>query len=377
MQKEKLLQYLTCPITKLIFCQPVLASDGYFYENMAIKNHLEKSNVSPITGEKMSSDLIAARKIKELVGEFLKENEEYRNDQFLFKKPFFLFKREFLTALRNKEFSDLKEYTNIILNTEVNKNKETLFEVICKMCPDEVIQYIIDRSLDYDTYDGRVLKPLHIACKYASLKVIRHLLAKEVDIHCEDMYGETPLSYLLMYRYTVNELASFKILVREFLELGAKVNKQNKGGLSPAHYVISKGNLDLLMVFHQEYDLKLENISVQLGNMNLVHYAFRESSNYELIKYLIELDEFLDVDVKPDTPSEQLIYQNKNLNKQQKQELVLLYLNKLMSKPLVLDNFMDDVVYVEVDMDKSITQVQEPEVEQVLEKTTVVNDFIN
>ena len=343
MEKEKLLQYITCPLTKLIFCDPVTAEDGYIYESMAIKNHLAQNKTSPTNNNNMGSTLLPCRRVKELVEDFLRNNEEYRNEQFLFKKPFFLFKRDFLVALKNKDYQTIHEFTNIILNTEVNRNKETLFEVVCKICPDETIKYIIDNSIDYDVYDCRLLKPIHLACKYASFNIISYLFAKKVDVLSIDMCGETPLGYLIMYRY---EEDGFTTVLKELLELGAEVNNQNQTGLSPAHYIIKKGDLDTLVLF-LDYGLNLDSISVPIGNLNLIHYAFKESPNEDLIAYLVELDLFLDVDIKPDAPSEQLIYQNKNFNKQQKQELVLMYLNKLAKKAVVINDFIDSVPVVE------------------------------
>lgn len=62
--KPTMLDYITCPITKLIFCDPVVAEDGYFYEFMAIKTHLTKSNISPTTGNQMGSNLTRSPLIK-------------------------------------------------------------------------------------------------------------------------------------------------------------------------------------------------------------------------------------------------------------------------------------------------------------------------
>lgn len=335
MEKEKLLQYITCPITKLIFCDPVVAEDGYVYERMAISNHLNKENTSPVTGHRIGTNLMENRRIKELAEDFLQANEEYRNEQFLFKKPFYLFKKDFLMSLKNKEFNNLQEYTSIMLNIDVNRNKETLFEAVCKICPDDVILYIIDNSIDYDVYDSRNLKPFHLACKYGSQTIIKHLMAKDVDVRSTDICGETALGYLLMYR---NEPA----LVKELLEHGISVNSQNQNGFSPSHYVIKNGNIDTFKLF-MDYGLKLDSISPLLGNMNLIHFAFRESPSVDLIKYIIELDQHLDVDIQPNNPSEQLIYQNKHLSKQEKQELVYLYLNKLVKRAVVIKDFMDTI----------------------------------
>ena len=51
----------------------------------------------------------------------------------------------------------------------------------------------------------------------------------------------------------------------------------------------------------------------------------------------------LDVDVDPKTSCEQLIYVNQNLNKKQRQQMVLYYLTKVLSKPVIEDNFIDSI----------------------------------
>ena len=147
MDKSVALRFITCPITNLIFCDPVVAEDGYFYESMAIQNHLSKNNISPITKQKIGSNIMKATQLKELTTEFLESNPEYKTDQFLFKKTFYLFKNEFLNLIREKKFTNLQDYTGIILNTIVNKNKETLFEVLCIMCQPDIVKYILVNSI--------------------------------------------------------------------------------------------------------------------------------------------------------------------------------------------------------------------------------------
>lgn len=333
MEKNTLLRYLTCPITKLIFCDPVLANDGIFYEFMAIKNHLARNNTSPVTGEKIGNALLEAGTLKKMTDEFLVTNPEYKNDQFLFKKPFYLFTKEFLDLMRESKFEQLKDFTSIILNTEIGK--ETLFSMVCKMCPDDIVKHILDNSLDYDTSDRTKLKPLHTACKLASHNIIMYLAQKGVDVNSEDINGETPLGYLLLYRKD----DSSKI-IPDFLNLGADVNKINKSGFTPAHYIINNGDLDTLKVF-MNHNLNIGLTSPKLGVVNLLQYAFKESKNQELIKYLIDLNIYLDVDVDIKTSTEQLIYFNPHLSKKQKQQLVLQYLTKLLSKVEIIEDFMD------------------------------------
>src|SRR5690606_31156022 len=159
--------------TKLFFCEPVLTDDGYFYEYMAIKNHLAKSNMSPSTNNKMGNMILKAPILKKMVEEFLELNPDYKNYQFSFKKPFYLFQNDFLDNLVKKRFDKLYEFTSVILNTEIDESKTTVFEFLCRNCQDvELIRYILDNSNDIDVYDKRKTKPIHLACRYAPFEII-------------------------------------------------------------------------------------------------------------------------------------------------------------------------------------------------------------
>lgn len=337
MEKTSILQYLTCPITKLIFSEPVMAEDGYFYENLAIKHHLSRNNTSPITGEKMNSNLMKASQLKMMIGEFIGRHPECKAGQFYSKKPFYLFGKEFFQNITDKQFDKLRCYTMILLNAE--HNKETLFEIVCKNCPDDIIKCILDNSIDYDTYDRRKLKPLHIACKFASRDVILYLAQKGVDLNCEDLHNETPLGYLILYHK--------KNVISEFIKckndtIFVNVNVMNKSGFSPVHYIIKDGDIEIFNILMTN-GLNVALVSQKLGGVNLLQYAFRECPNCAFINYLIDQKITLDIDIDPRTSCEQLLYLNNNLTKKEKQELVLNYLKKVLSIPVIVDNFIDSL----------------------------------
>lgn len=58
---------LVCPITQELFSDPVVAMDGFTYERTAITTWLHKSSISPVTGAKMSSALVANNLVRSLV----------------------------------------------------------------------------------------------------------------------------------------------------------------------------------------------------------------------------------------------------------------------------------------------------------------------
>lgn len=349
MNTEELLSYLRCPITNLIFRDPVLAEDGEFYELMAIKRHLDKSNISPVTGERMGSTLLKAQTLCKMTKSFLKLHPEYSTEQFLFKKPFHLFTKEFLDLLKNKKYDDLTGYTSIILNTDVGR--DTLFGIMCKTCPDDIVKDAIDNSIDYDIHDKNKLKPIHTACKHGSDEIVLYLANKGVDLDSEDANGETPLGYSILYRKDYGKI------IHELAKLGANVNKMNKNGSTIGHYVVSNNDLDSLDLLIK-YNLNVGIWSAKLGGLNLLQYAFK-NAHANIIKYLINLNVCLDIDVDPKTPCEQLIYLNPNLNRKQKQKLVLYYLNKLVNNPSVMNDYVA-TIKMNGDVMQSFIRAEEP-----------------
>lgn len=340
MDKKALLQYLTCPLTKLIFCDPVIAEDGYIYEETAINNHLLKNNTSPITGDKMGNIIIKSVNIKRMVSEFLILYPEYKSGQFLFRKPYYLFQNEFIDLIKSREYEKIKEFTNIILNTDILN--DTLFEVICKSCPDEVIKYIIDNSIDCDTYNTkRKIKPIHTACAMASLDIINHLVDKNIDLECDDANGERPLGYLLLYRLSEKENV-FNTIRKKLFDLDVYINYMNNFGIMPIHYLINYGDIDNVKMFIDN-GLSLSYINPKF-KLNVVEYAFINCPSFDLIDFLIDkstnydLNEYMYV-----LSNEQLIYNNKYLDIKQKQKLILKYLNRILNKPVVVDNFIDNL----------------------------------
>jgi serine/threonine protein kinase len=65
---------LLCPITSLIFRDPVVATDGHTYEREAITQWLQQRRVSPMTREPLSLDkIIPNRVVKKMVDDFIAE----------------------------------------------------------------------------------------------------------------------------------------------------------------------------------------------------------------------------------------------------------------------------------------------------------------
>src|SRR3990170_3542642 len=179
-------KYFFCPLTKLIYDEPVVADDGYIYEFMAIDSWFKSSNVSPSTGKKVGKNLIKLIEFKNLVHDYMQEHQELHYMWFKKRKPFNLFRDQFRKQLISKEWQELYNYTSIILNDyfEIAKNDYiTIFGYLCKFCIDKnVIKYLIENSIDYDTEDVFSLRPIHYACQYADPEIIKFLINKNVNL---------------------------------------------------------------------------------------------------------------------------------------------------------------------------------------------------
>jgi hypothetical protein len=97
-------------------------------------------------------------------------------------------------------------------------------------------------------------------------------------------------------------------------------------------------------IFTFDLFLKLGvKLNVCCKGLNLLQFTFRHGKNPEIINYVVNLGYNLDVDIDPSTTSEQIIYTNDNLTKKEKQQCVLYYLNKILNKPTVDLNYLDNI----------------------------------
>jgi len=341
---------LVCPITKLFLCDPVVAEDGNVYEYMAIVNWLKTKDISPKTNQKMGRTLMRVNTMRLIVAEYLEKHPEDKQNQFIVKKPFYLFEKEFFEIIKNKQYEKIKDFTNFELNYEIGK--ETLIEVVAKNCPADCTIHVINNSIDYDTEDRRHLRPIHVVIKHSTPEVIKHLMAKDISLECEDHIGNRPIDYLITNYPNDSEMIKF------FLEKNVSINHTNKQGCRIVHNVVSTGNLRLLKLL-LAYGLELNstgakspqintrsanvsaNVIANTGILNMLQYSFKYSPSFELINFMIENETNLETDIDPKMTCEQLIYQNGQLNKKEKQQLVFNYLKKILSKPVVDEKYFD------------------------------------
>jgi hypothetical protein len=324
------LDLIKCPLTDLIYYDPVVAEDGYIYEYMAIKYWFEKDITSPVTSVPIGKKLVRAKQYKTIIDHYLSVYPEQTVNQFINKKPYYLFKEEFINLLTQHNFNDLIIYTDILLTDYLDDR--SIGGYLFTECQDnEIIKTIINNSVDYDTYDDEGNKLIHFATKYSNQEIIKHLIDKKIDINCIDMHGNRPVHYIFEYQENIDLIANY------FIDNNKELFFNNKGML-PIHIVCKNLNvwskIEWFLKTNSNNYLELTSRE----NLKPLHYVCKYAKNLDVIKKFICLDVCLDND-NDNILTEQLLYTNTNLDNKEKQEAVHFYLTKLFQKPTIVDYF--------------------------------------
>lgn len=145
--KEKLEEYLTCPISNDIFLNPYIAPEGQTFDKMKIDKSLEKNELNPITRNPLKKEQLKLnKKVLDLV-ELYKNNQHKFNQKacsslkFLLKNennkyyenPIVLSSGENIGKTieeKSKNSKKSKKYKNIIIKSLIEDLKDILDEYI-------------------------------------------------------------------------------------------------------------------------------------------------------------------------------------------------------------------------------------------------------
>ena len=75
---EKIIPLITCPLTKKIFYDPVIASDQNVYEKKVLLNYIEKNGYkSPMNGKIIFPEFFEIIPLKNFIEAFLKKHAQF------------------------------------------------------------------------------------------------------------------------------------------------------------------------------------------------------------------------------------------------------------------------------------------------------------
>jgi len=167
-------------------------------------------------------------------------------------------------------------------------SKKTIFEVACECDNPEIFKFLVNTFLKNVNKEdpGRLFcgTPLHIACRYGKLELVKWLVEKKgANIHVKiGGEGSTPIyiasqkGYLEIVKYLVSRDSDPKKIV--------------KRDLSSVHVACKNGHSEMVKYFVEEIKIPV-NFANYRGK-TLVHFA-AGSDNLELFKFLAKKDRTL------------------------------------------------------------------------------------
>ena len=208
-----------CPITLDYMREPVMASDGHFYEKFAIQNWFKTHNTSPLTNKIIDEKLTVCYFFNEKINEFYKQNLHLKpvTESDLLDPKFNNFDAEQVTNylsiigdINNEEkMFRIFERTNLI--SFIIENYPTTsykFEQnmpfthhVCMNCPSSLIEKMFrNNNVNLESASPRGFKPIHIICSDKiimlgndRINLLQLLIDRNVDVNATSIRGIKPI----------------------------------------------------------------------------------------------------------------------------------------------------------------------------------------
>ncbi len=274
-------QELICPISLMIFKKPYIANDGFTYEYDMIYRLIGES--SPLTREKIK--VIYENKVmKKIVENYLEENPQYRDDQYKMVFDEFHFKQivykrdskeiiKYLDNFSSEELNDIK--INCQCLTHGMKQINILNFLLLNFYTSNLIKYLYERRIDFESEAWDGLKPIHLAIRYTKPHIVKFLIEKNVDLELVSNDGWKPIHYA--FAFSTPYIC--KLLIKRDVNLNC-----NKDGFSLLTFAIKNApeeNIKILI------DMGIDLESIETGGIRPIHMALF-SSKINILKLLIE-----------------------------------------------------------------------------------------
>lgn len=324
---------ISCPITGLVFLDPVIVSDGHIYERHAIEIWLSTNDTSPITREIVEKKIVPAHSIKSIISKLLEQNPTLKKKQYepstidhstnndTVKQIISTKKYQQLKFIKNFNVTlltdtrlkcnngsdgsmifyifnyapiDIQKYVidncDTIGSNKMTNNGYTIIRHIIRYASLEIIKYVFDnRKVGIDiVVDSRNSRPIHVACKYRDDDIIKYLMSLDnIDLECETKKLHRPIHFLCMNKQITTSLLDF------FIKNGVKMNVPSFGNNVPLHIICR--NLDACTKFQD-----LQKIMIVIDNskdleckddngLGIIHKICKSKTPFkkDLIEYLV------------------------------------------------------------------------------------------
>ncbi|ARF11037.1 U-box domain protein [Hokovirus HKV1] len=123
-----ILEEFKCPITRLLFLEPVLADDNIIYEKEAITKWLATNNKSPMTRQNISKKLIEVKNIKNVINNLIKQDPSLINEQYIIINDHMKNENEFMQSIQ-ENINNITKYNNFDINKIIEKCLDYLKDI--------------------------------------------------------------------------------------------------------------------------------------------------------------------------------------------------------------------------------------------------------
>lgn len=240
---------IICPITQMILLEPVLMSDGKFYEKCALNSWLTTNRTSPLTREDISKmPIVISIDYKLLIDNYLQINPHRKKDQYVKSILHVDNINDINNIIKNQSFEKLLEFREFDLQI-IMDNK--LFVGLCESAQNNVLIHIIKNAISLECKNINDTTVAMIIIKRCDIDVIKSLFDKGFNLNSADKFGFTAIFYA---NNNIKENL-FKLLI----DNGSDIHANSKYGclladLFDRNEVLSEMQFNEVMYLISRYD---------------------------------------------------------------------------------------------------------------------------
>ena len=268
---------LTCPITKSIMYDPVVAEDGIIYEHDAIVKWFSVNNTSPSMRTIMGSRLYRPLYVSVLVEKInliLEKNPELKEWQYVPSNIHADNIEVVNNRIVNCAFNDLLKYVHY----DYTKLR---VQDLLESSHNNVIKYVIDNVDDYHKVDNYDKSLIHHICSHATDEILIYYIEKLIGLSQFHVDNSINSPLFCIFTNEVLTLDGFKYFIQKY-GLNA-VTSRNERAIHRALY--SGCSLDKIKYLVEDCNVDLHVVAN--NNIRPIHYAC-EYSSVSVVKYLVD-----------------------------------------------------------------------------------------
>lgn len=288
---ENLISNISCPLSKLIFYDPVRADDGYTYERTCLEEWLKNNNNSPLTKQKINKYITDFDK-KKLVDIILTEHQKYKKMRYSCTKSIIM------QIVNNKNYSELC-FDRFDIGEILKLNHESIKKFIVNIRANDIKKIIFDfdpikiniKDINKDKNENEYLDSepvekdyrsnlMHYICQYGNPEIIKYCIDKKFMISYYDKKGKIIIYYLCKYstpeviKYYINRFKNCRIF-----------DEKNRSIL---YYICKYSNLEITKYALEKLYYMYYDFNDNKGRL-VINYICKYSDP-NILKYVVDLE---------------------------------------------------------------------------------------